>query len=301
MSKKHSLTDKSSLTYSHLYFALVDYFVNDMTVGIVTAIFAPSYFFMMVGLSVNLAGKITEGFNILSGIITIIGVTSFYLFLYFMVFVLRVNLRYPKEVSPHIASFLIIGIKRPTLNETGLDYKSIQKLKRISETEQNSAEWRSNFLNIVVIGLAAFTIANISNMDTSLLSFELRYFQLKDVSFAFFVLMFAVSMLATWFFYNLFAYLREFLGSAAVNRMILLACEESLIILEEMKLEEDEHPNFSEKQSFIEKMGCKLVESKSRHRNELVIFPPVRDAKGNHTLQIASEKKERHKFRAIIN
>lgn len=180
----------------------------------------------------------------------------------------------PSSTVPEIIAHMIIFYPKPYQNELGLDYEDIQQLKRISEIEQNSADWRSSYINFVIVSFVAILLANFnyiwnyfifplleqiflgnSSPPPAELGIELpQQTQLQSTFGAFFII-FAV----LWLLYKWLSYFREFISSEYANRALLLACEELLAIYRIRNLPQDQRMLFRERRAILEMYGYHLI------------------------------------------
>lgn len=108
---------------------------------------------------------------------SIIGIVSSlsYLVLVMLIFFLAYSAtQNPSRSVPEIIADMLVFYPKPYQDGLGLDYDDIQQLKRIAEIEQNSADWRSSYVNFGIVSIVAALIAN------SQLIWDLFIFPLYD-------------------------------------------------------------------------------------------------------------------------
>lgn len=180
----------------------------------------------------------------------------------------------PSRTVPEIIAHMLVFYPKPYQNELGLDYEDIQQLKRISEIEQSSADWRSSYINFVIVSFMAIIVANFnyiwnyfiypsfeqiilgnSNLPSTDLGIDLpQQTQLESTMGAIFVI---VAVL--WLLYKWLSYFREFISSEYANRALLLACEELSSIYRIRNLPQDQRMLFRERRAVLEMFDYHLI------------------------------------------
>jgi len=178
----------------------------------------------------------------------------------------------PSNSVPGIIADMLIFYPRPYQDGLGLDYDDIQQLKRIAEIQQNSADWRSSYVNFGIVTIVAALIANpqlIWNFfifplyntlyQTDSLPAELsRYLPQQSFTERLIAVTFVI-ILVLWLLYKWLTYFREFISSEYANRAILLACEELLAVYRIKDLPQSKKMLFHERRALLEQYGYHLV------------------------------------------
>lgn len=171
---------------------------------------------------------------------------------------------------------LLISADVPSDERFGLNHGELDKLKRIAEIEQASADWRGIFLTSVIIAVIFSGLKLGNNAVVSYINgfgdFVNRinassntpnsygwYSELVAtiVFFIFFSIPTGLWAGAAYFGIRLFDYVTKFLGLERANRVILLACEEAKDFLN--KLEAKEPLTIEQKQLIATQCDCMIV------------------------------------------
>lgn len=177
------------------------------------------------------------------------------------------------RIVPEVVAHMIIFYPKPYQDGLGLDYEDIQQLKRISEIEQSSADWRSSFLNFAVISFAAVLLANFNfiwnffigpaieqilfGKDSVPANLDIIFPQQTQLGNVLGALFFIIAVL--WLLYKWFSYFWEFTTSEYANRVLLLACEELIAIYRIKNLPQDQRVSFRERRALLEVFGYQLI------------------------------------------
>jgi hypothetical protein len=246
-----------------------------------------------------LASNILEIIGVVAIMQIMIGLPTLLLFVYFMLGLFKADIRRPLGHIPRLMAYILLGAPRPLSEQAGLSLENIYHLKRVAEIEQGAADWRGHYVNIVIIGLATFTISGLAaGMEwlgqLSRLRFRPVFTNNPADSATNIAAVFvaSIAVLATWFFYRVFSYLRDYLSTEAANRAILLSCEEAMAFLDENGLSQRREFKFYEKRAIAEHLGCRLIPSEPKSWRAKIVFPAVEDHKGNKWL-LVSERKSR--------
>lgn len=123
--------------------------------------------------------------------------------------------------------------------KSGLDKSQIKHLQHIAHTEQNAADWRSSFINLVILGTASIllwiytntkqpnTEANQQDIWSSLAGDICQVAWTDEKLIPIFICTFLIIIAIV-----LFNYYRIFLSTEIANRAIIFACEEALALHE---------------------------------------------------------------------
>lgn len=186
---------------------------------------------------------------------------------------ITVSLNPLREVQV-MAVRIMTALQRPFSKETGLGYREIIHLRRIAEIEQGSAEWRSSFVNIVIIGTLSIGIwaapfiwymlenGLLQPVERTGSPWSEHYpFLFASSSNPLTILVPSLIMLViiVWVIVILFRYFRNYLASEVANRTVLQACEEASAFLEAFKLTEKRTFAFREKKAIAIHFGCRIV------------------------------------------
>lgn len=207
-----------------------------------------------------------------SSIIGIVGSLSFLVLMLLIFFLAYSATQNPSRSVPGIIVDMLIFYPRPYRDGLGLDYDDIQQLKRIAEIEQNSADWRSSYVNFVIVSIVAGLIANpqliwnffifplldtfyrTDNLPTGLSKY------LPEQSFTDSIIgAFLSALLVLWLLYKWLSYFREFISSEYANRAILFACEELSAIYRIKNLPQDQRMLFRERRALLELYDYHLI------------------------------------------
>jgi hypothetical protein len=179
----------------------------------------------------------------------------------------------PRRTIPEIISLMIVFYPQPYQDGLGLDYEDIEQLKRIAEIEQNSADWRSTYVNFAIVSIVAVLLANFNFIWNYFIypTFEQIFLDKESISTGLDVglpqLTHLQSMLGAclitlsvlWILYKWLSYYREFISSEYANRALLLACEELLAVYRIKNLPRNERMPFWERRALLEIYGYRLV------------------------------------------
>lgn len=155
----------------------------------------------------------------------------------------------PLREANRMAARLLLAERSLRTEARGLTQDELSQLRQVAEIEQAAADWRGNFINLVIVGLlfgavslwlnpptawpqwqaamqaAAETPVTIVSPFTSIVIPPLLSVMLDSVSF---IVMGSLLLIVL---YRLATYFGHFVGAEASNRLILLACAEAAAIL----------------------------------------------------------------------
>jgi hypothetical protein len=252
---------------------------------------------MLVIVALVLASNILAIIGVVALMQIMIGLPTLLLFVYFMLGLFRADIRRPVGRVPRLMAYILLGAPRPLSDQAGLNLANLHHLKRVAEIEQGSADWRGHYVNIVILGLATFTISSLAAGIEWLGQLDRLRFRpvfannpAGSATNIAAVVVATVAVLATWFFYRVFSYLRDYLGTEAANRAILLSCEEAMAFLDENGLSQRRAFKFYEKRAIAEHLGCRLIPTDQKNRRARALFPVIEDHKGNQWLLISERK-----------
>lgn len=184
-----------------------------------------------------------------------------------MKIVLRLNLDPQIMVPQYIVKLLFIE-NHPYSEEKGLIYSDLEKLKSIAEIEQSSIDWR---VHTVIIGLIG-TFQLLSQWNGSLkevfplINADLNsmYSDWDQYQWLLWLLEWSPMIVGFfWLLYQLARALVKFINSISSetpNRIIILACQEAMYILEYFKSNKCEKLSYTERKQIAEHLGYKIVD-----------------------------------------
>jgi hypothetical protein len=235
------------------------------------------------------------GLNTLQGIIVIVGATEKQLSLVdsvvavipnilniltslliwpIMKIAFRLNLD-PQIMLPQYIVKLLFIEKHPYSEEKRLLYSDLEKLKSIAEIEQSSIDWRANTVTIglisgisLIIGVfqffspwdgslkEAFPLANahINSMHPDWGQYQWLLWLLGGIP---------IIVSFFWLLYQLIRALAkfvDFISSETPNRIIILACQEAMYILEYFNSDKCEQLSYTKRKQIAEHLGYKIVD-----------------------------------------
>lgn len=177
--------------------------------------------------------------------------------------------------TPQLAAALLTTVVRPHSVGWGLDAQAIENLRNAAEIEQSAADWRGNFVNLIFVGLILGTISMVlqppafftqwqqaaqeaSRTETAV-SLYIPWGNLTlppGISSTFnIVYVILYTILILFVLYQLVQYVIRFLSSEAANRIILLACNDALALLQANNLETRKTLTLTEKKQLAEQLG----------------------------------------------
>jgi hypothetical protein len=181
--------------------------------------------------------------------------------------------RDPRRLVSELAARILVVVPRPYTKMHGLDADGIRRLERIAQVEQNAADWRSAFVNVLIIGTVSAVVSMAPAVWKLVISssppdtaddwrspwhdMAVEHPPWTDALWLVLAAAFAI-----WIAVSLYAYTRRFLAEEVANRSILLACEEALAVLEIHKLTHSTDFTLREKRALAAKFGCRLVSRK---------------------------------------
>jgi hypothetical protein len=183
--------------------------------------------------------------------------------------IIFVGSRNPKQYVSKITKWLIFTVPVPYQEKFGLNLSELETLQETAQTEQSAADWRGNYVGIIIIGSIGFLWGvSESSMEWFLKSLPSNFqYTLNAVDSSI-----AISTTVGWgifciianvFLARLIGYLHDFLISEFSNRAILYACLEAKAILQTQKLEPDECLQIPNKISIAHMLGYELLSSNS--------------------------------------
>lgn len=186
----------------------------------------------------------------------------------------RLNLN-PQSLVPQYVVQLLFLENQPYSQKKGLLYNDLEKLKSVAEIEQGSADWRANTVSIgfisgisLIVGVFQFlspwdgslrkTYPQVAMFLNSIYPDWGQYQWLLE-------LLGVISMLAVffWFIYLLARWILtivNFVSSETPNRILILACQEAIYILEYFKLEKCQELSYAKRKQIAEQLGYKIVD-----------------------------------------
>jgi len=185
----------------------------------------------------------------------------------------------PDVAVPQYVVKLLFFIERPYSNKQGLLYQDLRRLQSIAETEQNSADWRSNTVTIGLISVISLIFWIFQQFPTFISPSEKRlspvlneifmsippnlgrYQWLQNVLGVIICI-----LLALWIFSLLIKWVLavlEYITSEVPNRIINLACQESIFLLESLGLESCQYFTLTEKKIIAEQLGYIITNKES--------------------------------------
>jgi len=281
MSNKTPLSNTdTNQSYFELYNSLLSTFRNTQSAGCLVQYSVINY--MLVSLLVSPVLAILTAIKIETffyGFNFLLASTIGYWYFAFLIITVLISKQDVLEDVPTLTARLIYNIPKPYSDDKGLNYESIQNLKRIAEADQNSSEWRANFINFVVIGLIVYllgfadstyswfsenigTVIQVITSKGQTINQDLRTFASISYFSMFFWLL--ICILFARLSQKLFLFLYQYTRAEGINRLIIFACNETLILFEKANLVSSESLSIEQKQTLLEKLHFRLV-----NKNEL--------------------------------
>lgn len=196
----------------------------------------------------------------------------FLLFLFYLPIIIQatISTREPVSSVSDLAAKILIYLPSPHSNTQGLNFNEIQHLRKVAETEQNAADWRSTFVNLIIIGTATLIVSVTNLVSQQFTTSDLQAMAnllinppTSEMAFEFlplFVITTAViTVILLWAGIKLYTYYIEFISAESANRTILLACDEATALLEIKQLQNKVEILFREKRALAEHLGCRLI------------------------------------------
>ncbi len=180
-----------------------------------------------------------------------------------------------------------------------VNYKAIVGLKQVASIDQAAADWRSVFVNFVVIGSGSLVIG-LSFWWTEMIttqSLEGPIFQKARLFFevveSFFsavpYFMWPLAILAGFAIMKLLNYLYTFLVTESANHTILFACEELIILFDKHGLTKADIIAKEQRQKLLEDLGWKLTPVKKTSFWQRLTNTRIVNLEGQECFLIAQE------------
>lgn len=185
--------------------------------------------------------------------------------------------RDPQKMTPLLAAKLLTVVKRPYTKDRGLRLTDIQNLHDIAAAEQAAADWRGNFITLVIVGIVLGTVTSIlapSDALENLLRFIIELLQspiptneirplpsITTPTFDRVLNWVSFTVVAGLFFIvlrQLVIYLDRFIATESANRAIIFTTQEASFLLERAQLGGERPLTLREKQHLALLLGFRL-------------------------------------------
>jgi len=209
-----------------------------------------------------------------------------------------IAVRDPTSIVSDAASRILIFLPRPFSDRQGLNYIEIQRLSQIAKIEQGAADWRGVFVNLIIVGTVTSIVSalifganeiksvNFSGVEIQI-SEQLPNQTRDDWRLILWLFAIATAIFLIWMVTKLYNYYREYITSETSNRIILLACEDAMALLETKNLIGVDELSFSEKRTVAECFGCQLIQREFISPFETRASVPVLDSSGELWLLVS--------------
>lgn len=182
----------------------------------------------------------------------------------------------PLRHAPLLTAKLLTAVPCPHSTNRGLNSRDIQYLQQAASVEQNAADWRGNFVNLTVVGLILGTVSLILQPPEYIVEWQKTAGSTAETAVVlripwanwtwppaiavgsnlFSITMF--TLLAVLILIQLARYTAKFLLSESPNRIILLACNDALALLEANHLTAKTTLTMAEKRRLSLQMGYRF-------------------------------------------